>query len=147
MVFRMPIYLYRLKLGWLFGDRLLLLNHTGRVTGKPHQSILEVAEHDEADNSYIVGSGWGPTAAWYRNVLHNPRVSIQVRNRKVDVTAVPLGKDEGAVKFMRYAAGHRRVARFVLPRVLGFSVDGSDEDFRAVGERLPFVRFVPRTGG
>ena len=39
-VFRLPIHLYRLRLGWLFGNRLLLLNHIGRVSGK--------ARHDRA---------------------------------------------------------------------------------------------------
>jgi hypothetical protein len=57
--FRVPIYLYRLKLGWLFGHRLLLLNHIGRVTGKPRQNVLEVAGHDAADGSYVVASGVG----------------------------------------------------------------------------------------
>ena len=45
-LFRVPIHLYRLRLGWLFGSRLLLLNHIGRVSGKPRQTILEVAERD-----------------------------------------------------------------------------------------------------
>ncbi|OBA77035.1 nitroreductase [Mycobacterium sp. 1554424.7] len=141
-VFRAPIHLYRLGLGWLFGSRLLLLNHTGRVSGKPRQTVLEVAERD--GDTYVVASGWGPSAAWYRNVLHNPDVTIQVGTRTIPVTATPLDKDEGAQVFLRYASRHRAAAKFVLPRVLGFSVDGSDADFRAVGEKLPFVRFVPR---
>jgi len=142
-LFRLPIHLYRLRLGWLFGNRLLLLNHIGRVSGKAHQTVLEVAEHDTTDDSYTVASGWGPTAAWYRNILHNTNVSIQVGTRTISVTAVPLSKEQGGDIFSRYAARHRRAAKFILPRVLGFSVDGSDNDFRAVGERLPFVRFVP----
>jgi hypothetical protein len=28
---------------------------------------------------------------------------------------------------------------------MGFSVDGSEADFRAVGRHMPFVRFVPRS--
>ena len=142
--FRVPIYLYRLKLGWLFGHRLLLLNHIGRVTGKPRQNVLEVAGHDAADGSYVVASGWGPTAAWYRNILQSPDVTIQVGTRTIPVTAVPLGKDEGAESFVRYASRHRTAAKYVLPRVLGFSVDGSDADFRAVGQQMPFVRLVRR---
>jgi hypothetical protein len=31
-----------------------------------------------------------------------------------------------------------------MPRVMGFEVDGPEADFRAAGERLPFVWFVPR---
>lgn len=144
LMFRIPIYLYRLRLGWLFGSRLLMLNHVGRVSGRPRQVILEVAEHDDSDDSYVVASGWGPTAAWYRNVLHTPDVSIQVGTRAMLVTAVPLAKDEGAQIFVRYASRHRTAAKFVLPRMMGFSVDGSDADFHQVGQRMPFVRLVPR---
>jgi deazaflavin-dependent oxidoreductase (nitroreductase family) len=142
-VFRIPIHLYRLRLGWLFGRRLLLLNHIGRVSGKPRQTVLEVAERN--GDSYVVASGWGPTAAWYRNVLHTPDVTIQVGTRTILVTATPLDQEEGAEVFARYGSRHRAAAKYVLPRVLGFSVDGSDADFRAVGKHLPFVRFVPRT--
>jgi deazaflavin-dependent oxidoreductase (nitroreductase family) len=142
LLFRIPIRLYRLRLGWLFGSRLLLLNHTGRVSGKPRQTVLEVAERD--GDGYVVASGWGPTAAWYRNILHTPEVTIQVGTRTIPVTAIPLDKDEGAEVFARYGSRHRAAAKYMLPRVLGFSVDGSDADFRAVGQHLPFVRFVPR---
>jgi deazaflavin-dependent oxidoreductase (nitroreductase family) len=141
-LFRIPIHLYRLRLGWLFGSRLLLLNHIGRVSGKPRQTILEVAEHD--GDSYVVASGWGPTAAWYRNILHTSDVTIMVGTRTIPVTALQLDKEEGAQVFGRYGSRHRTAAKYVLPRVLGFSVDGSDADFRAVGRHLPFIRFVPR---
>ena len=141
-LFRIPIGFYRLGLGWLFGSRLLLLNHVGRVSGKPRQTILEVAEHD--GDSYVVASGWGPSAAWYRNILHTPDVTIQVGTRTIPVTAIPLDKDDGGDVFVRYASRHRAAARYMLPRVLGYSVDGSDADFRAVGQHMPFVRFVPR---
>lgn len=142
LLFRMPIYLYRLKLGWLFGNRLLLLSHVGRISGKRRQTILEVAEHD--DRGYVVASGWGPGASWYRNVLQTPDVSIQVGTQTIPVAATPLDNEEGAKIFLRYASQHRAAAKYVLPRALGFSVDGSDADFRAVGRHLPFVRFVPR---
>jgi deazaflavin-dependent oxidoreductase (nitroreductase family) len=139
----MPIRLYRLGLGWLFGRRLLLLNHIGRVSGKPRQVVLEVVAHNPADGSYVVASGWGPTAAWYRNILHTPNVTIQVGTRTMPMKAVPLSRDEGAGIFADYASRHRMAAKYLLPRLMGFSVDGSDADFRAVGERMPFVRFVP----
>lgn len=144
IAFRTPIYLYRLKLGWVFGQRLLLLNHTGRMSGKPRRTVLEVVEHDPADNSYIVASGWGAKAAWYQNILARPEVSIQVGTRTVPVLALPLSKDEGGDVFVRYAAQHRRAAQYMLPRVLGISVDGSEADFREAGEKIPFVRLAPR---
>jgi deazaflavin-dependent oxidoreductase (nitroreductase family) len=143
-LFRIPISLYRFRLGWLFGSRLLLLNHIGRISGKPRHTVLEVAEHDA--DGYVVASGWGPTAAWYRNILHTPDVTIQVGTRTIPVTAIPLDKEQGAQVFVRYGSRHRGAAKYVLPRVLGFAVDGSDADFHAVGQQLPFVRLVPRAG-
>jgi len=143
-LFRAPIYLYRLGLGWLFGTRILLLNHIGRVSGKQRQVILEVVEGDLTDGSFVVASGWGPTAAWYRNILHRPQVSILVGRRTIPVTAVPLTAEEGAEIFARYAARHRAAATYLVPRLMGFSVDGSEADFRAVGQRMPFVRLATR---
>lgn len=146
LLFRIPIYVYRIGCGWIFGDRLMLLNHTGRVSGVLRRTVLEVVSHDRADGSYVVASGWGPATAWYRNVLQTPEVSIQVGRRTIPATAVPLSKEEGAETFARYAARHRALARHLLPRLMGFAVDGSDADFRAAGRHLPFVKFVPRGG-
>ena len=35
LLWRAPIWMYRLHLGRLMGGRFLLLHHTGRVSGKP----------------------------------------------------------------------------------------------------------------
>ena len=144
VLFRLPIHLYERGLGWVFGHRMLLLNHVGRVTGKPRQVVLEVVERDARDGSYVVVSGWGSTAAWYRNVQHTPEVTIQTGRSTVPVTAVPVPTEEGADVMARYGAKHRTAAKFLLPRVMGYKVDGSVADFRAVGRQMPFIRFVPR---
>jgi deazaflavin-dependent oxidoreductase (nitroreductase family) len=143
-MFRLPIGLYRIGLGWTLGNRLLLLHHVGRVSGKSRLVVLEVAEHDSATDSFFVASGWGPNAAWYRNILETPDTTIEVGRRKIDVTGLPLTKEEGAEVFVRYARRHPKAAQRVLPRLMGYSVDGSEADFREVGLRMPFIRFAPR---
>ncbi|GAB2495301.1 nitroreductase family deazaflavin-dependent oxidoreductase [Nocardiopsis aegyptia] len=144
LLFRAPIHLYRLRLGWLFGGRLLLLNHTGRVSGKRRQVVIEVVEHDRSDGSYVVCSGFGPKAAWYQNLLATPETSIRVGTRTIPVTAHPLDTDTGGDVMARYAPRHPRAAHRLV-RFMGFSVDGTVEDYRAVGRHLPFVRLSPRT--
>ena len=144
VLFRVPIHAYRHHLGWLFGHRLLLVNHVGRVTGKHRQVVLEVVAYDRKDGSHVVVSGWGPTAAWYRNVCHTPEVTIQVGTRTIPVTAVPLTEADGADILSTYMAEHKTAAKVLLPRLMGYRVDGSDADFRALAARLPAVRFVPR---
>lgn len=143
-LFRLPLVCYRAGLGWLFGSRIMVLHHIGRVTGKQRQVVLEVIAHDPAEGDWVVASGWGPDAAWYRNVLHTPDVTIQVGRRTIPVRAVPLPTEEGADIFARYAVRHRFAATRLLPRLMGYEVDGSEADFREVGQRIPFIRFVPR---
>ena len=71
---RTPIWLYRLRLGWLLGGRFLMLTHIGRKTGRPRQVVLEVVRHDRDSNSFIVASGWGEQSNWFQNVQKTPQV-------------------------------------------------------------------------
>lgn len=145
LLYRAPLQLYRWGLGPLLGERIMVLHHIGRVTGKSREVVLEVVDHEQDSDSYVVASGWGPTAAWYRNVLHTPDVTIQVGKRTLPVTAHPVSQDEGADIFARYAVRHRLAAKYLLPRLMGFSVDGSEADFRAAGQHIPFIRFTKRS--
>jgi deazaflavin-dependent oxidoreductase (nitroreductase family) len=143
LLFRIPIHLYRMKLGFLLGGRFMLINHVGRVSGKPRQVVVEVVNHDAVEGGYVAASGFGRDAAWYRNLRQTPDTTIQVGRRTIPVTATFLSSEEGAGLMARYGQRHPRAAK-ALSRLMGFSVDGSEADFRAVGERVPFVRFIPR---
>ena len=49
---RAPIWLYRARLGWCLGPRFVLVEHTGRASGKTRQTVLEVIARDgEAQES------------------------------------------------------------------------------------------------
>lgn len=145
LLYRLPLHFYRWHLGRLFGRRIMVLHHIGRKTGKPRQVVLEVVDYNPRDGAYLVASGWGPEAAWYRNIQQTPDVTIQVGTHTIPVTAVAVPSEQGADIFARYAVEHRRAAQHLLPRLMGYSVDGSEADFRAVGERIPFVRLEPRS--
>lgn len=140
LLWRLPIHLYRMGLGRLMGSRVMLLNHVGRVSGKPRQAVIEVVERTA--RGYIAASGFGRRADWYQNVMKTPEVTIQVGGRTVPVTAVPLESEEGAELMARYAPRHPAAARR-LCKIMGFGVDGSLADYREVGLRIPFVLFTP----
>lgn len=142
MVFRLPIWLYRLRLGWVLGARFLLVHHVGRRTGLPRRVVLEVIEHDPARGAYAVAAGFGTHSDWYRNLRVRPDTTIQVGMRTRQVTAVPLSTEEGGEIMARYAPRHPRAAPR-LGRFMGFAVDGSPDDYRAVGRRISFLRFEP----
>lgn len=141
LLWRLPIWLYRLRLGWLTGGRLMLLRHTGRTSGRERQAVVEVVERDA--EGYVAASGFGVRADWYRNVRRTPEVTITVGARVIPAVATPLTAEQGAELMAEYAPRHPALARH-LCRVMGFRVDGSAEDYREVGARIPFVRFSPR---
>lgn len=143
LLFRLPIALYRAKLGWLLGERILLIEHIGRSTGRIRRTVMEVVDHYTGEDTYVVASGFGTSAQWYRNLLAHPRAGIMVGRRRLTVDAVPLTPVEGGRVMAGYAARHPRTAAR-LCRFLGYPVH--DGDYCAVGERIPFLRLRPRSG-
>ena len=141
LLFRLPIWLYRGRMGWLMGERMLLLNHTGRVTGLPRQTVLEVADRDREKGAYIVVAAFGPKTDWYQNLLANPRTTIQVGRRTLSVQAERLPSDTAGEVMLRFAKDHPFEARFA--GLIGYQLDGSDADYRALGEALIMVRLMP----
>ncbi|MFE9257652.1 nitroreductase family deazaflavin-dependent oxidoreductase [Streptomyces sp. NPDC006879] len=135
---RLPLIAYRIGLGFLFGRRLLLLRHTGRVSGRIREVCLEVVEHDEAQGRWTVASGFGTRSQWYRNLRHTPEASVQVGRSRRSVRARFLPATEGADVMERYARRHPRAAR-ALCRYLALPWDGTAQGYRRAGAELPFV--------
>lgn len=142
---RMPITLYRARLGWLLGQRFLLLEHTGRRSGLLRRTVLEVVARRPA-GGYVVASGFGPRSDWYRNLLAHPDATIQVGLRRSRVHARTLTTEEGAETMVDYARRHSAAARR-LSAYMGFTVDGTDEGYRTVGRELPFLLLAPQAQG
>ncbi len=87
-IFRLPLYLY--QLGWgpaLKWIPLLILTTEGRSSGQARHVVVEYRRH--GSKFYIV-SGWGKNTDWYKNVLQNPRVTIQFGGEVLDAKAIPV---------------------------------------------------------
>lgn len=146
LLFRLPLWLYRARLGALLGRRFVLINHIGRVSGRSRQVVVEVVEHHAATRDVVVASGFGPKADWYRNLLAHPEVSITVGGHAYDVRAVPLDDAEAGEAMVGYARRHRVAARG-LARFMGFEADGTESDYRDIGRRIPMLRLETVRGG
>ncbi|WP_067973232.1 nitroreductase family deazaflavin-dependent oxidoreductase [Mycolicibacter icosiumassiliensis] len=119
---RAPIWLYRARLGGLLGQRLLMLEHIGRKTGACRRVVLEVIDHAAGDR-YVVASGFGDRAQWFRNINANPRVRVYAGSRaSAPATARVLGQAEADRVLDHYIERHPRAwAKFsaVLEQTLG----------------------------
>ncbi|TFV61450.1 nitroreductase family deazaflavin-dependent oxidoreductase [Mycobacterium sp. PS03-16] len=112
---RAPIWLYRSGLGGLLGSRLLMLEHIGRRTGVPRYVVLEVLTRPDAD-TYVVASGFGTRAQWFRNVLAEPRVRVWSGGRRdAPATATVLPTPQADEVLQGYAARHPRAWEALTP--------------------------------
>lgn len=135
-----PQWIFRLKLGFLMGDRFLLLTHTGRKSGTTFRTPLEVVVHDGDTGEYIVCSGTGPTADWWLNIHANPATSIQVRNTVWTPPQRFLETEEAARRFHEYETAHPKTAARLLDS-MGQSHDGTDDDRVRMMDEIPMVSF------
>lgn len=142
---RLPIWLYRLRLGWLLGNRFLLLTHLGRKSGLSRQTVIEVVKHDQEPGRYFVVSGWGNRSDWYQNIHKNPDVVISVGMRKLQVHAEDIPLPE-AVDILeeytrRYPLAFKELTRLFLKEEL----QPGQESSQRLAEMMPMVAFRPRT--
>ncbi|MEZ5295397.1 MAG: hypothetical protein R2697_03720 [Ilumatobacteraceae bacterium] len=56
-----PSYLFRAKLGFLFGKRFVMIEHRGRKSGNLYRTVIEVAGRKPEASEYICTSGTGRT--------------------------------------------------------------------------------------
>ena len=140
LVFRFPVMLYRLNLGWLLGHRMLLVTHQGRRTGQIHQTVLEVVRYDVESREAIVVSAWGERGDWYRNLRASPAVEVAIGSERYQPTQRFLTTDEIEAELKDYQRRHPRLIR-AFGAWLGFPVDGTDEALRRFAESVRMVAF------
>jgi deazaflavin-dependent oxidoreductase (nitroreductase family) len=73
--FRLPIYLYRLDLGWLLG-------HRGHKSGLLRETLLEMILYNPATGESIVLSAWGEKADWCRNMEVTPALEARTASER-----------------------------------------------------------------
>ena len=70
-----PVPLYRLGLGALLAQRVLMLTTRGRVTGRDRKTPLWYVR--DSDIVYCM-SGWGSSSDWLKNLEAYPQVLLQI---------------------------------------------------------------------
>ena len=130
---RLPIVLYRSSLGWMLGNRLVMIEHLGRVSGERRFAVVEVLSLDR--NVVRVASGFGHRAQWYRNIQANGVAYISIgRFRRVKAHARLLSPEASASRLADYAREHPAAWRHLHTSM--DLVQGGTAD-------IPVIEFVP----
>lgn len=136
-----PTWLFRAHLGFVFGKRFVMVEHLGRKSGNRYRTVLEVAGRGDDGDTYIVTSGTGPKADWYRNILDGGLHAVWVGSKRHSATVRPLDAPEAASVFATYEIAHPSAAD-KLTDLMGVSYDGSDEGRVEMMRLLPMVEFT-----
>lgn len=143
MAVRLPIWLYRARLGWLLSDRFLMLRHVGRKSGLRHNVVLEVVRHDRATGVYIIASGWGEKSDWFRNIQKTPQVVVHIGRRWFDATATRLPYEESVRELRDYARRHPAAFRELSRLMSGQRLNGTEGECRTLAQHIPLVSLLP----
>lgn len=137
-IYRLPIFLYKARLGRLLGGRVLMLTHTGRKSGLLRYVVLEVIKREP--QHWYVPAAYGEHADWFRNIRANPEVTVDYRGHRTRALAQTLSVAEGADVLADYALRHPRAAR-ALGKLMDLPLEG---DMLEAARVIPIVRISAR---
>jgi deazaflavin-dependent oxidoreductase (nitroreductase family) len=66
---------------------VMILTTIGRKSGLPRQTPLQ---YEEVDGNYNIASARGSDADWFKNIVANPKVHVQIRDREFDAIGEPV---------------------------------------------------------
>lgn len=99
---RLPIPMFRAGLGWMLGDRFVMIEHLGRTSGERRFVVVEVM--GRGPNFIRVASGLGTKSQWYRNLRANGVAYLSTgHTRRARASVRILPKDEAAAALEHYA--------------------------------------------
>jgi deazaflavin-dependent oxidoreductase (nitroreductase family) len=106
---RAPANLYDWDMGWILGERFLLLTRLGRRSGRRYRTMLEVIGRDEATGEFMVMAGLGRSTQWYRNLKATPALEVAVGRRRFQPDHRELVQREAERVLTRYESDNRWV--------------------------------------
>ncbi|CAA0119409.1 Deazaflavin-dependent nitroreductase [BD1-7 clade bacterium] len=76
------------------GVQCAILTTTGAKTGLPRKTPLLYLEHNNSVVMVASTGGFSKDPFWYKNILANPSVHVQIKNRKRNMTGRTASAEE-----------------------------------------------------
>jgi deazaflavin-dependent oxidoreductase (nitroreductase family) len=141
-IFKLPVYLYQIRLGWMLGNRFMQIIHVGRRSGKVRKTILAVLRFDPNTKEILAVSAW-KGSDWYYNIQASPALEVESGFVRYAPQQRPLSPEEIATTFMAYRKGYPIFSRIIC-RIPGWKWDSSYEEFLELARTLHGVAFKPK---
>ena len=141
-IFKLPLVLYRLRLGFLFGHRFMVLTHTGRKSGRVRQTILAALSYNTQTREIKAVSAWD-ASEWYKNIKAAPALEVETGVTRYAPSQRDLTTEEIAQLFVDYCRQRPIFSRIVC-RIPGWEWDSSYAEFLELARTLRGVAFRPQ---
>jgi deazaflavin-dependent oxidoreductase (nitroreductase family) len=141
-IFKLPIILYRLRLGWMLGKRFMQITHVGRRSGKVRSTVLAVLRFDGKTREIYAVSAW-KGSDWYYNIQSSPALQVETGFVRYAPQQRTLSPEEITTAFMEYRRQHPIFSRMIC-RIPGWKSDSTYEEFLALAHTLHGVAFSPK---
>lgn len=138
-LFKWPVQLWRLGLGPLIGRMFMLITHTGRKSGLPRRTMVEL---HRLNGRIYAPSGFGRRSQWYRNIEADPHVTIQTAVGPQPSLAVRVTDDDELLALlheMGSSAGQSMLDLYLQ----SLDIENSDAAILANKDRIYWLRFDP----
>ncbi len=141
-IFKLPVFLYRLHLGWLLGKRFMQITHVGRRSGKVRRTILAVLRFDDKTKEIYAVSAW-KGSDWYYNIQASPALQVETGFIHYVPVQRTLSPEEITTAFMEYRKQHPIFSRMIC-RIPGWKWNSTYEEFLELARTLRGVAFKPK---
>jgi deazaflavin-dependent oxidoreductase (nitroreductase family) len=141
-IFKLPLFLYRLRLGWILGKRFMQLTHVGRHSGKVRRTVLAVLRFDAQTNEIVAISAW-TGSDWYSNIQASPALQVETGFVHYVPRQRTLSPQEITTAFIAYRKQHPIFSRIIC-RIPGWKWDSTDAEFLELARTLRGVAFTPK---
>jgi deazaflavin-dependent oxidoreductase (nitroreductase family) len=94
------------------GRPLLLLTTTGRKTGRTYTTPVMYLAHGNGYCVFASKGGAPEHPAWYRNLVANPRVIVEVGTERFEAQATVVGPDERDALYRKQSSLYSQFAEY-----------------------------------
>ena len=133
-----PIYAWRFGLGPVIGRYFMIISQINHKTGNLSKTSVE---YFQIDGIKYITNVFGIQSEWYRNILANPRVTIQTSDGSEQMVAVPITQDDEIITIIEWLL--QRNPKFIQRYLDQLNIQPSRKEIIKHKSELIFLRFDP----
>lgn len=133
-----PVYGWRFGLGPIIGRYLMIITQINHRTGNPCNVSLE---YFAINGIKYCANLFGVQSNWYRNLLANPRVTIQTSDGTEQMVAIPITQDDEIITVVEWLLN--RNPKFGNNFLAELGTQPTRKEILSRKEDFVFLRFDP----